>query len=282
VLIIGLFVLVIVVWFNLPDSTVLEASFSAERMSLRTPGESWLSVVDTWSIPIIGSLFTAELITRMLASKNANVARNGTLLGGTLYLCIGLVPLTLGMWGYTLLPGLEEPEQILPMLAQTYLPTVLYVIFAGALVSAILSTVDSALLAAGALVSHNLILPLLPGMDERHKVRISRLTVVGFGVCAYVLARNADSVLGLVEEASAFGSAGIFTCCLMGLTQRRGGPLTAAASMVTGMVSYGVLAYLVEHDYAYLMSLLCAFSTFTIVMWFERPAGDERLMAMAG
>jgi Na+/proline symporter len=156
------------------------------------------------------------------------------------------------------------------MMAQQYLPTVLYIAFIGALVSAILSTVDSALLNAGALVSHNIVLPLMGSTDERHKVLCARVAVASFGVIAYLLARGADSVYDLVVESSAFGSAGIFTCCLMGLVQKRGGSMTALASMLVGMVSYGALAYMIEYDYAYLMSLVSAFVTFFVLMWFEQ------------
>jgi len=271
VLIIGLAILFVVVFMNLPDPDVLRTAFVPERLSFRQEDESWLAVINGWSIPFIGSLFAAELVNRVLASNSPDTAHNGALLAGGLYLLVGFMPLTLGMIGPTLLPGLEDGEQILPLLAEQYLSPVLYVVFIGALVSAILSTVDSALLNAGALLSHNLIIPLLKQPSETSKVLCARTAVVSFGIIAYVLAINADGVYNLVVEASAFGSAGIFTCCVMGLTQKRGGPYTAVSSMAIGMVSYGLLAYVIDYDYAYLMSLVCAFSTYCILMFFEEP-----------
>lgn len=269
VLIIGLALLCLLVLINLPESADLGAALTPARLSLRAPDESWLSVINGWSIPFIGSLFAAELVNRMLAARSPGTAVSGAVVGGSIYLLVGLMPLSLGLLGPALVPGLENGEQILPVLASQYLPAWLYVVFIGALVSAILSTVDSALLNAGALVSHNLVLPYLPGADERHKVRYARIAVFSFGILAYLLAINADSVYGLVEESSAFGSAGIFTCCLMGLVQKRGGPLTAATSIIAGMLSYGLLAYLIDYEYAYLMSLLVALLSFLVLMWFE-------------
>jgi len=271
VLIIGLIVLSVVIVLNLPEPALLMESFTPQRLSFRQEGEDWLSVINGWSIPLIGSLFAAELVNRVLASSSPQTARSGAMIGGSIYLLVGVMPLTLGMIGPSLLPGLEDGEQILPLLAEQYLPTVLYVIFIGALVSAILSTVDSALLSAGALMSHNFVLPLLRQPSEKAKVLSARSAVVSFGIIAYFLALNADSVYDLVVEASAFGSAGIFTCCVMGLTQKQGGPYTAAASMFTGMVVYGVLAYVINYDYAYLMSLVSAFAIFVLLMWFEQP-----------
>lgn len=274
VLIIGLAILFIVIMLNLPDPEVLRTTFSPERLSFRQEDESWLAVINGWSIPFIGSLFAAELVNRVLASRSADTAHHGALLAGGLYLLVGFMPLTLGMIGPALLPGLEDGEQILPLLAEQYLPTVLYVVFIGALVSAILSTVDSALLNAGALVSHNLMVPMLKQPSEANKMFYARCAVVTFGIVAYVLALNADSVYNLVVEASAFGSAGIFTCCVMGLTQKRGGPYTAGSSMAIGMVSYGVLAYGIDYEYAYLMSLVSAFTTYCVFMFFEEPFAD--------
>jgi Na+/proline symporter len=280
VLIIGLVILVFVVMTNIPDPALVAESLSPERLQFRREDESWLAVIDGWSIPLIGSLFAAELVTRVLASGSAQVARNAAMLGGSIYLLVGFLPLSLGMIGPALIPELAEPEQILPLIAQQYLPTALYVIFAGALVSAILSTVDSALLAAGSLVSHNLILPMAARSDERFKILVSRISVCGFGIVAYLLARSADSVMGLVEEASAFGSAGIFTCCVMGLLQSRGGALTASVSMIVGMATYGVLAYVVQYDYAYLASLAGSFGSYLLVMFVDSNRNQQQDLAL--
>ena len=280
VLIIGLVVIFVAVMGNLPDAEALAPALSPQRLSFRAEGEDWLGVINSWSIPFIGSLFAAELVTRILASKSADVARNGSVVGGTIYVIVGLIPAILGLIGPVLVPGLEDGEQILPGLAINYLPPVFYVIFIGALVSAILSTVDSALLNAGSLLSHNVLVPLLGLKNEHLKVRYARMSVVGFGIIAWGLALSAENVYNLIMESSAFGSAGIFTCCLLGLLQQRGGPMTAAASMIIGIVSYGLLAYVIEYDYAYLMSLVSSLVTFLVLMWFEPgrdtyPAGAE-------
>jgi Na+/proline symporter len=151
------------------------------------------------------------------------------------YLAVGLIPVTLGLIGAEILPGLEDPEQILPRLAQLHLPGVLYVLFAGALLSAILSTVDSTLLVSSSLVSHNIIVPLRPALSEAWKVRSARIGVAVFGVVAYGMALYAEGVYALVEQASAFGSAGIVVIVTFGLFTRFGGPASALASLLAGV-----------------------------------------------
>jgi Na+/proline symporter len=183
---------------------------------------------------------------------------------GGAYLVIGLVPVALGLVGALVLPGLDDPEQILPLLAQRYLSTGLFVLFAGALVSAILSTVDSALLVAAGLVSHNLIAPLRPTLDERGKVRLARLCVACFGIVAYVMAMRAERVYELVEQASAFGSAGIVTVVAFGLFTPLGGTASAVASLLGGVITWVAGAYVLDLPYPYLTSLAVATGAYVL------------------
>jgi len=218
----------------------------------------WLEIAEDWAIPVVGSMVAAELVARILAARSGAIARNATVVAGVSYLMVGLMPVGLGLAGAALLPGLAEPEQILPLLAQQYLPTALYILFAGGLVSAILSTVDSALLMAGGLVSHNVIVQVRPGMSERAKVRVARGAVAVFGALAYVLALRADRVYELVEEASAFGSAGMVTVVVFGLFTGIGGRASALSAMLVGVVMWIVGAHVAEWPYPYLTSLAAA------------------------
>jgi len=218
----------------------------------------FLDIAEEWAVPVVGSMVAAELVARVLASRSAAVARNATVVAGASYFLIGLMPVGLGLAGAALLPGLAEPEHVLPELAEVYLPTMLYVLFAGGLVSAILSTVDSALLMAGGLVSHNLVVQLRPGLSEKAKVRVARGAVAVFGVMAYVMALRADRVYELVEEASAFGSSGIVTIVCFGLFTRIGGKGSAMAALLVGVGTWIGGAYFVGLPYPYLTSLAAA------------------------
>lgn len=267
-LIVGLIVIGVMVAAGLPDH--LEAIDWRERLRFAGEGESWLVRGESWAVPIMGSLFAQEMVTRTLAAKSAEVARRACILASGVYLCVGLIPVMLGVLGPAIIPGLDDPEQLLPMLGQACLPTALYVVFAGALVAAILSTVDSALLASASLISHNIVVPAVRGVTEAGKVRIARIAVVGLGLLAYVLAQHADSVYGLVEEASAFGSAGLFVTVVLGLTVRFGGAASAAASLLAGVAAYVLCAYVLVVDYPYLMSMVAAFAAYGVVSVWER------------
>ena len=176
---------------------------------------------------------------------------------GGIYLAVGLIPVYLGLVAPGMLGPLEHGEQALPMLAQQHLSTLLYVVFAGALVSAILSTVDSTLLVASSLLSHNVIQPLRPAMDEPAKVRTARLGVIAFGVVACLLALGAEGVYALVEQASAFGSAGVIVTVVFGLFTSFGGRSSAYAALLSGAGVY-VASGPAGCPYPYLASLAAA------------------------
>ena len=277
VLVVGLLVL----FGALLLSTGLEpfTAIPAARLDPFAGGASALGVIEEWAIPICGSVVAAELVSRVISARSPEVAKRSSLVAGGGYLILGLIPVTVGLAGSVLLPGLEDPEQILPLLAQRLLPGALYVILAGALISAILSTVDTTLLVCSSLVSHNLIVPARPGMSERSKVRIARGGVALFGVLAYIIALHADGVYALVEEASSFGSAGIFTVVTIGLFTTWGRAAAAIASLLGGVIAWVLGAYVLGLDLPYLTSLLVSIAAYAGVALLQRQRQPTILRA---
>lgn len=220
---------------------------------------SFLLSLEEWAIPICGSVFAQEVISRVIASRNAAVARRSSVGAAMLYLAVGCIPLMMGLLGVRMVPHLDHAEQILPSIARMYLTEFTYVLFAGALVSAILSTVDSALLAASSLLSHNVIIPLRRSVSETEKIRLARWGVIVFGIAAYVLALYAEGVYNLVKDASSFASAGIFLAIVIGMFTRFGDARSAIAAMITGALVWLVLHYGTQFEYGYLTALASSF-----------------------
>jgi Na+/proline symporter len=193
-------------------------------------------------VPVFGSVIATELVARVIAARSPVIARRASLTAGALYVTMGMIPVFVGLLGAALVPALgvtlTDAEQLVPALAERLLSPIGFALFAGGLISAILSTVDSTLLVASGLLSHNLLVPLLGVRDERHKLRLARLGVLAFGALACGLALRADGVFALVEQASAFGSAGILVCVGFALFGGWGGPRTASATLGIGVVAY--------------------------------------------
>jgi Na+/proline symporter len=232
-------------------------------------GGSMLALVEAWAIPICGSVVATELVSRVIAARTPEVARRSSLLAGAMYLVVGLIPVVVGLLGQRMVQGLADPEQLVPTVARELLPITLYAVFAGALISAILSTVDSTLLVSAGILSHNLLVPLFGVRDERMKVRIARAGVIAFGCIAYTLALRAEGVFALVEQASALGSAGVLVTVCFALFTRLGGPRTAAATLGAGVVAY-LTAVIGSFPYPFLLSLALALGVYVAGALLER------------
>ncbi|MBM3899061.1 MAG: sodium:solute symporter family protein [Gemmatimonadetes bacterium] len=237
---------------------------TSERVNLApsAAGPIWLAI-EAWAIPVIGSLTATEIVSRVIAARSASVAQRSSLAAGGMYMLIGSIPVVIALLAGALTTDLAHPEQLLPTIARDSLPPILFAVFAGGLIAAILSTVDSTLLVASGLLSHNLIVPLTGITEESAKVRIARGGVLTFGLVAWFLALNSDGVFALVEQASALGSTGVVVTVVFGLFTRLGSPRTAALTLLTGVISYGV-ATLTAHPTPFLLSLACALGAWTL------------------
>lgn len=271
VMVLGLLVVAIAVFVAIGGTEGVQAALASAQQSRLPDTEPahWLDVMEAWAIPVCGSVIATEMVGRIVGTRSADVARRSSLMAGGLYISVGLLPLFVGLVGGQLAGTITDSEHLVPAVALQLLPTVLYAIFAGGLISAILSTVDSTLLMASGLLSHNLIVPVLRVTNERTKVRIARLGVLGFGVIAFVLARGAENVFALVEQASALGSAGVLVTVCFALFTKLGGVRAATATLVAGVLVY-LGATIAEMQAPFLMSLFVSLMTYPLVAMVER------------
>lgn len=275
ILMLGLIILLVFSIWQLGGVQETIGAIDLQRLSFRAPDESFLARLDTWMIPIIGSLVAQELLSRVFACKSASIARNAGIVAACLYLSVGLIPVLLGLVGPAFQLQTEHYDQFLPTLASEILPPAMYVIFVGALLSAILSTVDTTLLVISSLVSQNFVRVIQPKFTEKRMVFISRLIVVLAGLAAYGLAHGADSIYGLVELSSSLGAAGVLVITFAGLYTSFGGQWAAITALIVGMFSLPLAEYVLIWDAPFLTSILAAFVAFLIAGFVEQLVANR-------
>ncbi|MBN1420891.1 MAG: sodium:solute symporter family protein [Planctomycetes bacterium] len=279
ILVVGLVIIAGSIFVTLGGFSGLASKIDLSKVSL-TGGEGtgFLDLVEAWAIPICGSVVAQELVARVIATRSPVVARRSACTAAGLYILIGLIPATIGLYAGVLVPDLdpELTDQVLPHVARIHLPRILGIVFSGALLSAILSTVDSALLAAASLASQNIVVSVRPGMSDRGKLLVARGLVVAFGAIAFGLALTSDRVSDLVEEASAFGTAGTFTIVAIGLATRWGGARSAYAALGAGMGVWIIGRYVAGAAYPYLLSLAAAVGAYAIAALVRRRGADPK------
>lgn len=241
---------------------------SPERFSFLTPGETPWQRIDRWAIPIMGSLVAQESIARVLASKSKTQAVRSSYAAGALYIFVGSLPVILGFIGPSLLPELADKEHFLIAISEKYLHPAAQALIVGALVSAILSTIDSILLAGGGLLSHNLIIPFLGKKAEKRKLGISRFSVLVMALAAFILALTSEGIYQLVELASSLGSAGILVITLVGLWSKKGQAISALAALTLGILFMPIAEYGLELPAPFLATVGVSFGAYWIIALF--------------
>jgi len=119
-------------------SSLPEDSF---RMTPKDAGTiEWLNYVRAWMVIGLGNIAGQDLLQRSLSAKSEKVAQNSAYLSTIIYLSFGILPVLIGMAGSILLPGLDNPELVVPKLAIEYLSPTLAVFFISALLAAVMSS----------------------------------------------------------------------------------------------------------------------------------------------
>ena len=237
------------------------------------PGESWVERLELWLIPIAGTMVSQEALSRTLAARSPEVARTGALWGAGIYLTVGLIPVSLGLFGPQLGLPLGADEAYLPSLAAALFPEWLLIVFTGALVSAILSSVDSALLAVSAVVTESGYRRLRPAASPLAMLRAARLATVAAAAGAAGLAMQGESLRNLVLDAGAIAAvlAVPIIAGLAGSTARRA---ALGAIVVQGAV-LGVLDWGLGTPGAFLWMAASGIATFAVLAAWERRAAPR-------
>jgi SSS family solute:Na+ symporter len=241
VFIIGMFILLFFVlddaggWGNVV-AQLPEHSFRI--IPLEHTVSNWLEYIHVWMAMGVAAVASSSIIQRALSAKTESIAQNSFYLAAFGYLTIGLVPLVLGFAATVTMPDLEDPNAVLTDLAIKHLNPVFVAVFIGAILSAILSTSDSILLAVSSIVSTNL-LPLVknsPG--EKLRLRVARFAIPVTGLLATYIAFNANRVVQVLIDAAAILLAAIivpFVLCFWWKKANRSGAL---AGMLGGLIAW--------------------------------------------
>lgn len=268
VLCVGLVLLLAACLLDLPDDAALGQALSPERLSLWPAKEGVLTQIDRWAVPILGSLATQEMASRVLAARSPEIARRGAASAALVFLVFGSIPVVLGLLGRAVLPELADGEQLLPLLARQKLPTALYLLFACALLSAILTTIDSILLSAATLLSRNWLVPAFGIQREAHKLWLDRALVAVCGLLALWLALGAKSIQELLQQSALLGGPGLVVTILCAIYTKRRSQLGAVAALIIGTI----LALVFERwnlDAPFLGATAVAAGCYMLGAWFE-------------
>ena len=195
---------------------------------------------------MLGSIPQQDIFQRVMSAKSARIAVIGPIIGGTAYLVFSFIPMFIVASGYVLMPDElpamieQDAQHVLPTLIMDHMPHVTRVLFFGALLSAIMSTASSTILAPSTVFVANVLKHFKPSMTDREELRLMRLTVLVFTVIVllYSLAMHGTSVYDLVSASYQLPLVGAFVPLAAGLYWPRSTNRGAITSIVLGVATW--------------------------------------------
>jgi Na+/proline symporter len=188
----------------------------------------WFGVL---AIGALGNLPGQDLTQRVFASRSERTAVLACHVSGVAYLALGCLPLLLGLAANVLAPE-TAGQSTLPALAGLFSDPLTATIFVVALVSAVLSTIDSAILSPASVIAHNL---LEPRVGHRvSALALDRFAVTFVAIAALVTAYIGQDAYEMLESAYELGLVSLLVPLLAGVRTRQGGQPAALTAMATG------------------------------------------------
>lgn len=238
---IGMVLLFVVVLIDAGGWSTVSAQIPADAwrmLPLENTGERWLNYLRAWFIFGLADIASQSLLQRAMAARSERVAQYSFYLAGVGYLAFAMIPVTLGIIASVTMPGLADPESILPTLAIEHLHPVAVAIFVGALLAAIMSSCDSSLLAAATVISTNLLPFVKKKPSDRLSLAVARWAIPAAGAVAVMGALNARVVFDTMIDANMLMLAAVIVPFIMGIWWRKANRAGALAAMAAGIAAW--------------------------------------------
>ncbi|MCM8787350.1 MAG: sodium:solute symporter family protein [Candidatus Omnitrophica bacterium] len=243
ILICGLVILLPIFIKDIGGLNIAKAKISKEFFYFYPKSKSfldWLNYIQAWIIVGLGSLPAQDLFARIMASKSPKIARWSSIIAGFLYVSVGLIPVFLGIFGRIVFNEIGE-KNILIELSLRYLSPLFMALMVGALLSAIMSSADSALLAPASIIGHNIVPLILPKASERFKLNSCKLSVVFLCILSLVLAIYFKNIYQLCLEAWGILLVGVVAPLIAGVYWKKANSFGATGAAIGGVLFWIIL-----------------------------------------
>lgn len=218
--------------------------------------EKCLAILSVLLIGLLGNVPGQDLQQRVASAKSAATARWMCVVGGVLYLLIGLIPLYLGLAArWTFGDGLSESQLPLNAIATEYLSEPFQILLIVGMFSLCLAVAAGATLSQASIVSRNVIKPLRglvrdsAGRDALWGARVWGAQVwgtrasVGLVIAgSLAVAFSGESIMGLLELSLVLVLVSLFVPMAIALffPSQQARPGVGNSAMIAGFVAWSV------------------------------------------
>lgn len=268
IIISGLIILLIVVLIDIGGWGTVAPHLSEHTfrmIPLEHTGEQWLNYLRAWTIIGLVDISAQTLFQRVASAKSERVAQNSFYIGGLGYLLFAMIPVTLGIIGSVTMPDIASSESIIPTLAMEHLHPIAIAIFVGAILAAIMSSADSALLACSGVLAKNMLPMFKHEPSAKLTLLVARLAIPVCGIIAIAVALKIKIVFDLMLDANILGMATIIVPFIMGVWWKKANRTGALSAMAVGLTVWLTTLFLAPNLPSDFLGLGAAFVTMIVV-----------------
>ena len=199
-----------------------------------------------WFSVALGDLGGSVLTARALAAKDERSASRGFVLGGLIYLALGMIPVIVGMCAFIANANVPQAEldNIFPNFVQQHLPSWITVLFFVAVSSAIISTAGDTVLTSGALLGYTTLRVFKPGASNDQSLMSTRIAMIVFTGLGLLFGLVMGDLYKLLVFAGAIAFPSIAPTFICGILWKKANVTGALTSIATGSLSWIILVWI--------------------------------------
>jgi SSS family transporter len=229
-------------------------------------------------------------MTRFYSMRDERTVKQAIAVSIGFQLVIGVSVMIIGILTRVLFPTLASEDQASAIMAFEVLPPLVGALLIVAMLSAIMSTVNSILLVTGAAVAHDLYGKFVnKTASQRHLVMVNRIAIVVLAVIPIGFAlQKYGAVQDIVVEQGKFIASFFFVPVVIGLNWRRGTAAGAVAGMLGGFLACLMWELTLQASFAshgidaVEIGVVTSFILFVVVSRFTKPVATKNLEIFFG
>jgi SSS family solute:Na+ symporter len=211
-------------------------AFSGELAAATSAGFRSVSAVQIVGLVaafLLGETLIPPYANRALAAQSTSASRNSFLLAGTFSFLWFTMMISLGTVARTVVPPETDGDHVLLRLVQTTMPTTGRMLLLIALISVIMSSLDSLLNAGAVVFTQDVVKPLV-AISDRASLACGRVATVAMAALAAAAAVAVPEIITGLLICYTIWAPAILPAAVFGLWLKRPRPWAGILSMVTG------------------------------------------------
>lgn len=213
------------------------------------PGSGWTLLFLTGPAFIV----SPGLIQKSYGAASESALRTGVALNAVALMLFAFLPVLLGMVARVSLPGIADPNLVLPTLLRELLPAWLGALALAAVFSTEVDTCDAILFMISTSASKDLYKRYFrPAASDAELLRVARIAAVAGGTLGVLLSIYLTTVIGALTIFYSLLGVSLFVPVIGGLCTKRAGSAAAMAAIGTGVGALLTVRFGLVDDYPWL------------------------------